>query len=338
MRDYTGDKDFKFHPHANLEFHIEQGPVLDKLQIPVAAVPSLKGNSQTEITITANEGIPSDNIMIVVSELVKFVNEYAANDPEALQRGTVGRINLKNETAGSEGTYVLTFTGAAAHAGNFPMPDRRDAGHAAALFNGVAIEEGARIVNMVLSPGAVNVVPGAATVTLIIPAEKASTLLDAANALAQARGMDIKITSIPNKVTEAIITTDMRNDSVAAIQISKDALRAEKERLSEKYGVRITTKQLRDTRPTLFHEKLVEYVNEAVAEVTKGKSILCPLGAGHDAARVNEAGIPTAMLACRNINGYSHRPDEDAPPEALEQGVQVLANTAYRLAIMVGPL
>lgn len=41
---------------------------------------------------------------------------------------------------------------------------------------------------------------------------------------------------------------------------------------------------------------------------------------------------PTAMLFIPCKNGWSHRPDEYASPEHIEQGVRVLARTLARLA------
>ena len=41
---------------------------------------------------------------------------------------------------------------------------------------------------------------------------------------------------------------------------------------------------------------------------------------------------PTAMIFIPCRNGYSHRPDEYASPDAIAAGVQVLAGTLARLA------
>jgi allantoate deiminase len=51
-----------------------------------------------------------------------------------------------------------------------------------------------------------------------------------------------------------------------------------------------------------------------------------PSGAGHDAAVLADAGVPTAMLFVRSLNGgVSHSPLEESAPEDVELAVDVLA-------------
>ena len=57
-----------------------------------------------------------------------------------------------------------------------------------------------------------------------------------------------------------------------------------------------------------------------------------PSGAGHDAAILAGAGVPTAMLFVRSLNGgVSHSPDELTSPEDVELAVDVLAGALARL-------
>ena len=57
-----------------------------------------------------------------------------------------------------------------------------------------------------------------------------------------------------------------------------------------------------------------------------------PSGAGHDAAILAAAGVPTAMLFVRSLNGgISHSPDELSSPEDIELAVDVLAGALSRL-------
>jgi len=56
-------------------------------------------------------------------------------------------------------------------------------------------------------------------------------------------------------------------------------------------------------------------------------------GAGHDAAVLAGAGVPTAMLFVRSLNGgISHSPDESSSPEDIALAVEVLAGALARLA------
>ena len=56
-------------------------------------------------------------------------------------------------------------------------------------------------------------------------------------------------------------------------------------------------------------------------------------GAGHDAAILAAAGVPTAMLFVRSLNGgVSHSPEEFSSPEDVELAVDVLSGALARLA------
>jgi hydantoinase/carbamoylase family amidase len=57
-----------------------------------------------------------------------------------------------------------------------------------------------------------------------------------------------------------------------------------------------------------------------------------PSGAGHDAAVLAGAGVQTAMLFVRSLNGgVSHSPEEESSPEDVQLAVDVLAGALARL-------
>jgi allantoate deiminase len=57
-----------------------------------------------------------------------------------------------------------------------------------------------------------------------------------------------------------------------------------------------------------------------------------PSGAGHDAATLAGAGVPTAMLFVRSLHGgISHSPQEESSPADVELAVEVLAGALARL-------
>ena len=59
-------------------------------------------------------------------------------------------------------------------------------------------------------------------------------------------------------------------------------------------------------------------------------------GAGHDAGVLAAAGVPTAMLFVRSLNGgISHSPDELSADEDVELAVDVLTGALQRLAAAV---
>lgn len=56
-------------------------------------------------------------------------------------------------------------------------------------------------------------------------------------------------------------------------------------------------------------------------------------GAGHDAAVLATAGVPTGMLFVRSLNGgVSHTPEEESSPEDVALAVEVLAEALRRLS------
>jgi hydantoinase/carbamoylase family amidase len=58
-------------------------------------------------------------------------------------------------------------------------------------------------------------------------------------------------------------------------------------------------------------------------------------GAGHDAMVLASAGVPTAMLFVRSLNGgVSHSPEELSSAEDIERGIAVLTDALARLAVV----
>jgi acetylornithine deacetylase/succinyl-diaminopimelate desuccinylase-like protein len=68
-------------------------------------------------------------------------------------------------------------------------------------------------------------------------------------------------------------------------------------------------------------------------EARKLPVVELPSGAGHDAAVLAAAGVPTAMLFVRSLNGgVSHSPQEESSPEDVELAVEVLTGALESLA------
>lgn len=72
-------------------------------------------------------------------------------------------------------------------------------------------------------------------------------------------------------------------------------------------------------------------VTDRIASLLPGATRL-PTGAGHDAAVLAAAGIPSAMLFVRNPTGVSHAPAESATPADCAAGVDALAAVLAELA------
>jgi N-carbamoyl-L-amino-acid hydrolase len=87
-------------PHAYLELHIEQGPVLENDGLVIGAVEGITGLSWTEVTIGGRASHAGTTPMhlrrdaaYAAAEIVVFVRRLA-NEIGGAQRGTVGRIEL----------------------------------------------------------------------------------------------------------------------------------------------------------------------------------------------------------------------------------------------------
>ena len=77
--------------------------------------------------------------------------------------------------------------------------------------------------------------------------------------------------------------------------------------------------------PTTALRQEVERLRLPVVELASG--------AGHDAGMLASAGVPTAMLFVRSLNGgISHSPEELSDEADVELGIQVLAGALARLA------
>jgi beta-ureidopropionase / N-carbamoyl-L-amino-acid hydrolase len=87
-------------PHAYLELHIEQGPVLEDEGLVIAAVEGITGLAWTEVTITGRSAHAGTTPMhmrsdaaLAAGEIVLFARRIA-RDLGGAQKGTVGRIEM----------------------------------------------------------------------------------------------------------------------------------------------------------------------------------------------------------------------------------------------------
>ncbi|MCL6510385.1 MAG: Zn-dependent hydrolase [Anaerolineae bacterium] len=220
---------------AYLEMHIEQGPVLESLSLPLGAV--------------------------------------------------IGCYGIER--------HQLTFVGAAAHAGGFPMHLRRDAFLSAARF-ALAVREIARRCGGVGTNGRVRNVP-----------------------------------DIPTAVAgECAITLDMRHMDAAQLQAMVNEARAASEAIAGEEGVSVAWRTIYQSPPQPFDAHLVDLCDAAIREVNGGVSHRMPSGPGHDAIEMAWAGVPTVMLFVQSLRGLSHNKEEDTRPEHLELAVRAFDRLA----------
>jgi N-carbamoyl-L-amino-acid hydrolase len=185
--------------------------------------------------------------------------------------------------------YDVTVTGVEAHAGPTPMALRRDALQAATQLMQETVEIALRHAPHGRGTvGSVDVYPNSRNV-------------------------------IPGRVR---FTVDLRNADDLSLMQMDHAIRLACEKVAKASGTTIDIKQVVYFAPTLFAKALVDAVR-AAATGRGYSSMDLASGAGHDAVYV--AGrLPVAMIFVPCKDGISHNEIEDAKPEHLSAGCNVL--------------
>ncbi len=162
-------------PHT-YERHIEQGPVLDRIGVPLALVRTIMGIHQEDVTVAGSRAEEA------ALELDARLRELSASRSGPLARVTVGVVDPTAEGPAHEDlsdAVRVTLRGSMNHAGATALEDRRDAGVAAGRLarwfrrwvddqraEGLAAGR-ALVGDLSVLPGANrNVIPGEASVTL----------------------------------------------------------------------------------------------------------------------------------------------------------------------------
>jgi N-carbamoyl-L-amino-acid hydrolase len=119
----------------------------------------------------------------------------------------------------------------------------------------------------------------------------------------------------------------------ARVRVSVDVRAPDGERVDEVLAVvpaelSRTAEVAMASEPTRALREQLEQLGVPVVELASG--------AGHDAGVLATAGVPTAMLFVRSLNGgISHSPDELSAQEDIEQAVAALASALVVLAASV---
>lgn len=193
--------------------------------------------------------------------------------------------------------YDLTLQGMEAHAGPTPMNLRRDAMLAASkviqAVNDIALAHGPH---------------GRGTVGWI-------------DNFPNSRNV------IPGRVK---LTVDLRAADDATLTAMDAALREVCRATQQESGVDIALEQVVYFPPQAFDDTLVAHV-EQCSEALSLSAIPVVSGAGHDAVYLARL-APTAMIFVPCKDGISHNEIEDAKPEHLEAGCNVLLHAMLRTA------
>jgi len=185
--------------------------------------------------------------------------------------------------------YELTLSGVESHAGPTPMDRRKD-----------ALVGAAKVIELVNKIGLENAPFASGTVGML-------------NVYPNSRNV------IPGEV---FLTIDIRHPKDDVLANMDKAVCAGVSEIAEKAGLGADLKQILYYAPVPFDESCVEAVRNAANEFGyKNRDIIA--GAGHDACYL--AGVaPTSMIFVPCIDGISHNEIEDAKPEWITAGGNVL--------------
>ena len=193
--------------------------------------------------------------------------------------------------------FDVVITGAEAHAGPTPMQLRKDALLASSALvqavNEIALEHAPHARGTV---GMLDVYPNSRNV-------------------------------IPGTVKMSV---DLRAGDDTTLSTMDGALRATAARVAAKYGVEVDIRQVVYFAPQAFAEPLVQAVRASARELGLSEMNVVS-GAGHDAVYMARV-APTAMIFVPCKDGISHNEIEDARPDHLEAGCNVLLHAMLKQA------
>ena len=132
---------------------------------------------------------------------------------------------------------------------------------------------------------------------------------------------------IPGTVTMSV---DFRAGDDTTLSTMDAELRATATRVAAKYGVEVDVRQVVYFAPQSFAEPLVQAVRTSARELGLSEMNVVS-GAGHDAVYMARV-APTAMIFVPCKDGISHNEIEDARPDHLEAGCNVLLHAMLKQA------
>jgi hydantoinase/carbamoylase family amidase len=208
-------------------------------------------------------------------------------------------------------------------------------------FLEVHIEQGPRLADAGAPLGIVSGIVGVARGDLVVEGKAGhagTTPMDARDdALVKAAERILKIRDTARRIEGAVATVGrltiepgFANVIPSRVVIAVDARAPDREscqRLVEALGLEPSYR----TAPAEMNPELREVLREEIE--ARGLPVVeLASGAGHDAAILAAAGVPSAMLFVRSLNGgVSHAPDEFTSDEDVALAIDVLAGALERL-------
>lgn len=137
--------------------------------------------------------------------------------------------------------------------------------------------------------------------------------------------------NIPNVVPgKATFTLDIRHIHASVLETFTSMAAAEIHSIAEQHKVEVQIETWFTSEPVPMDEKIIKLLSECCEERNIPYKLMHS-GAAHD-AQVVASVVPTAMVFVPSQAGISHSPLEYTNDQALENGIDVLAETLRQLA------
>lgn len=145
-----------------------------------------------------------------------------------------------------------------------------------------------------------------------------------------------KVDLFPNLVNvvpaKATLTLDVRNTDEETLRKAEQEITNYLSVIARDEDVSITTRTLARFEPVLFHDRVIDTVEDVARE--HGLSLMrMPSGAGHDAQMLARL-CPSGMIFVPSHRGISHNPAEHTDAVQIIAGANVLMNVMLQLSEM----
>jgi acetylornithine deacetylase/succinyl-diaminopimelate desuccinylase-like protein len=158
-------------------------------------------------------------------------------------------------------------------------------------------------------------------------------LVDAAEYILRVRDLATGVAGAVGTVGQLDVEPGAANVIPGRVRVSVDVRAPDRARLDSLVGALELEPDFR-LEPVPMAERPLAALRDEI-ERRGLPAIELPSGAGHDAAVLAAAGVPTAMLFVRSLNGgVSHSPEEESSPEDVQLAVDIL--TAALTALTQG--
>lgn len=252
------------------------------------------------LPFTDSDGVPFADVLksvgLTADGFVRAARDFSNDELYIEVHIEQGKRLEKNNlpcgiVSGIAGPYWIecSITGAAGHAGNTPMNDRRDALVAASEFiqevhtipEKVSDSAVATVGKLVVKPNGINIIPG-----------------------------------------EVHLTIDARDITKAKQEELGARIKEAGAKIRAKYGVEVTFSDKVKVPPLEIRSEYIEQLKDVFNDLNIEPTLI-PSGAGHDAMVIGEK-IPSLMIFVQSKNGISHRPDEWSELNDCVQAIHVL--------------